>query len=97
MALINFRTSNLLSNLTTRGVFEAVAKPRTISFRDLKRNFPADEDLNEAITLLKQADLIGEKPAVINDFNTFYVTANGLNAVQALRQSNVQTELSENF
>ncbi len=96
MALINTKTSTLLSNLTTRGVFEAVAKPRTISFRDLKRNF-ADDDLQKSITLLKQADLIGEKTAVINDFNTFYVTANGLSAAQALRQSNTQTDWIEKF
>lgn len=83
---LNIKTSNLLSDVTTRGVFEAVAKPRTISFRDLKSNFPPEEDLEQSITLLKQADLIGEKPAVINDFSTLYVTASGLDAVQALRQ-----------
>ena len=82
---LNIKTSNLLNDVTTRGVFEAVAKPRTISFRDLKSNFPA-EDLEQSIVLLKQADLIGERPAVINDFSTLYVTASGLDAVQALRQ-----------
>jgi hypothetical protein len=95
MAAINFITSNALRNSATRGVFEAVARPRTISLRDLKSNFPADEDLQGSITLLKQADLIGERPAVIQDFSTYYVTANGLNAAQALRQSSVRTELTD--
>lgn len=84
MALLDFATSNLLQDLKTRGVFEAVVKPRTISFRDLKSSFASDEELEESIAVLKEADLIGEKSALIPDFNTLYVTANGLNAARAL-------------
>jgi hypothetical protein len=86
MALISVETSNVLRDPKARGVFEAVAKPRTISLRDLKSSFSSDEDLQESIAVLKEADLIGEKPAVIQDFSTLYVTANGLNAVLALNK-----------
>jgi hypothetical protein len=49
MALISVETSNVLRDPKTRGVFEAVAKPRTISLRDLKSSFSSDEDLQESI------------------------------------------------
>ena len=89
MPTISLKTSNLLSNMDTRRVFEAVVQPRTISFRDLRRNLPT-QNLTQSIQLLKDADLIAEKPAIIGDFNTFYVTATGLNVAQALRSSGVK-------
>jgi hypothetical protein len=83
---LNVELSNLFEDGTTRGVFEAVAKPRTILVRDLKTRFPNNDQLNQTISLLKNAALIKEMPSVINDFNTLYVTADGLSAVKALKQ-----------
>ena len=89
MPTISLKTSNLLSNMDTRRVFEAVVQPRTISFRDLRRNLPT-QNLTQSIQLLKDADLIAEKPAIIDDFNTLYVTATGLNVAQALRSTGLK-------
>jgi len=86
MAALNLRTSQVLSDSNTRGIFEAVAKPRTISVGELRRSFPA-VNLEQSIRTLKDADLIAENPAIIGDFTTLYVTANGLNVAQALRGS----------
>jgi hypothetical protein len=91
--ILNMETKNLFKDDTTRGVFEAVAKPRTILVRDLKINFP-NLDLKRSITLLKDADLIKEQPAVIDDFSTLYVTANGLNLAQAMKRADLQAELA---
>jgi hypothetical protein len=89
MPTISLKKSNLLSNMDTRRVFEAVVQPRTISFRDLRRNLP-NQNLTQSIQLLKDADLIAEKSAIIDDFNTLYVTATGLNAALALRSSGLK-------
>jgi hypothetical protein len=82
---LNVELTNLFDDDATRGVFEAVALPRTIMVRDLKTRF-SDDVLNKTISRLKGLDLIKEKPSVIDDFNTLYVTANGLSAVKALKQ-----------
>jgi len=94
--ILAMKPMNLLEDDTTRGVFEAVARPRTILIRDLKSSFP-DIDLNHSITLLKNANLIKEQPAVINDFSTLYVTASGLNVAQAMRQPSLRRTLSESL
>jgi hypothetical protein len=83
---LNVELSNLLEDGETRGIFEAVAQPRTILVRDLKTRFPNKVLLNQTISRLKNAALIKEMPSVIEDFNTLYVTADGLSAVKALQQ-----------
>lgn len=94
--ILNMKTTNLFQDDATRGVFEAVANPRTILIRDLKSNFP-HIDLKRSITLLKDANLIKEQPAVIDDFSTLYVTASGLNVAQAMKLPHLRRELAEFF
>lgn len=86
MTALSFKASKILSDSNTRGVFEAVAEPRTISVRELRKSFPK-VNLEQSIESLKALDLIAEKPAIIGDFSTLYVTANGLNVAQVLRSS----------
>ena len=74
---------NVLKDNNTREVFQAVVKPRTVTVRELKSSFPG-LNLEETIVNLKNAGLIKEQPAVINDFSTLYVTANGLSTARAL-------------
>ena len=83
---LNVELSNLFRDGTTRGVFEAVAQPRTILVRDLKSRFPNNVQLDQTIRRLIKAELIKVKPSIIQDFNTLYVTADGLSAVTALKQ-----------
>jgi len=92
--ILTIKTADLLKDPTTRGVFEAVANPRTIRIRDLRINFP-QVDLDRSIALLKNADLIKVEPAVIDDFNTIYVTATGLNVAQAMKRPSIKAELAE--
>lgn len=83
---LNVELTNLFEDGTTRGVFEAVAKPRTILVRDLKTRFPNNSQLDQTISRLIKAELIKVKPSIIQDFNTLYVTADGLSADRALKQ-----------
>jgi hypothetical protein len=83
MAAINMDWAGIFSDVTTRGVFEAVAKPRTILFRDLKVDFPP-EDVQRSLDRLKKANLIKEQTSAIQDFSTLYVTADGLSAAYAM-------------
>jgi hypothetical protein len=79
-------STELLRDDTTRGVFEAVAEPRTILVRDLRNSFPHAQ-LESSIAALKQAKLIKESPAVLDGFSTLYLTAGGLGVAQALKRS----------
>jgi hypothetical protein len=89
--------SKVFRDAVTRTVFEAVAKPRTILVRDLKNNVTqedtnlSNEDLEHSITVLKDADLIRERPAVISDFSTLYLTRNGFDAANALKDPSLMS------
>ena len=89
-------TANLLKDETTRGVFQAVAKPRTIQIRDLRVKFKSDV-LERSIKKLTDAKLIKVSEAPIEDFKTLYVTTNGLNLAQALTRRGVGAVLSDIF
>jgi hypothetical protein len=52
------------------------------------------EELEHSITVLKDADLIKERPAAISDFSTLYLTANGLSAANALKDSSLTAKFS---
>jgi hypothetical protein len=92
--ILSMKTTDLFKDVTTRGVFEAVANPRTIRIRDLRSNFP-HQDLDRSIKLLKDADLIQEQPAAIDDFSTLSVTATGLNVAQAIKRPIMRAEFAE--
>ena len=85
---------------TVRTVFDAVAKPRAILLRDLRNNVLQDEGsvsketVEHSISVLKDADLIKERPAAIGDFSTLYLTANGLSAAQALNDPKLMSNLT---
>jgi hypothetical protein len=84
----------LLSNDVTKLVFKAVLKNRSILFKELRESLgktpelaagPDKTQLENAVKILKDADLIKERIAPIEDFNAYYVTANGLSAERQLR------------
>jgi hypothetical protein len=90
----------LLSNQFLKTVFKEVAKNRSMFFKDLQESMlktsevqradthPSSADrrqLEDAVQKLKEADLIKERPASIEDFNRYSVTANGLMAERQLR------------
>jgi hypothetical protein len=84
----------LLSNDVTKFVFREVAKNRSVLFKQLRESLdktpelqanPDKFQLEAAVKMLKDADLIKERTAPIEDFKTYYVTANGLTAERQLR------------
>ena len=75
----------LFSDDVLREVFKLVAKERTIRLRDLRQGLVGYPDLRESLDKLKAADLIKERAAPVDAFNTYYVTANGLTAERQLQ------------
>lgn len=84
-----------LSTPPVRAVFSEIVKNRSVLFRDIRKNLlnnddqishPSDIDkqIVTAVKVLKDAQLIRETPADIRDFNSYYVTSDGLNAARQL-------------
>ena len=92
MADIAVSTLVLLSDTLVKNVFEAILKNRSAIFKELitatgkKADDPDDRRVVEdAVARLKDAALIKECPASIEDFNSYYVTSDGLGAERQLR------------
>ena len=83
----------LLSKDTIKRVFKEVLRNRSVLFKELRESLRKTPELRaldkpqleEAVKKLKDADLIKERTASIEDFNTYYVTADGLTAERQLR------------
>ena len=83
----------LFSNDVTKFVFKEVLKNRSAMFKEIRESLSKKPEfsaldnstLEETVRKLKDADLIKERTAPIEDFNTYYVTADGLTAERQLR------------
>jgi hypothetical protein len=77
----------LFSDDTAKEVFSRIAREQTIRLITLRESLDEldDQQLQDSLSKLKTADLIMEHPASIPDFNTYYLTANGLSAEKQLR------------
>ena len=84
----------LLSNDVVKFVFKEVLKNRSVQFKEIRESLYQKPELQsnldnfkleDAVKKLKDADLIKERTAPIEDFNTYYVTADGLTAERQLR------------
>jgi hypothetical protein len=76
-----------------RQVFAEVLKRRRVIFKDLLQRF-SDNDPNtshlrerikSALFSLKEADLVDQSTAPLEDFNTWFVTAGGFDAERRIR------------
>ena len=86
---VDFATLSMLAVPTVRLVFEQVVKNRSIRLGELiERVRPKvdRENVEEMLRELKDAELIKEKGSAIEEFNTYYVTANGLEANQGVKR-----------
>jgi len=86
---VDFATLSMLAVPTVRLVFEQVVKNRSIRLGELiERVRPKvdRENVEEMLRELKDAELIKEKGSAIEEFNTYYVTANGLEANQEVKR-----------
>ncbi len=83
---------SLLSELPTRCVFDQVVKKRRIRFRDLLKQLESvDHPLDrgtakEMLNRLKMAQLISEEVSSIEDWNTYFLTADGLEASREMKK-----------
>jgi len=84
----------LLSNNVVKLVFKEVLKNRYVLLKEIRESLYKKPELQatlnnskleDAVKKLKDADLIKERTAPIEDFNTYYVTADGLTAERQLR------------
>lgn len=82
----------LLSNPAVNLVFKEILKNRSVLFKDIRQSLSGKFDvetehtkIEEAVQALVDASLVKERPASIEDFNTYYVTADGLTAERQLR------------
>jgi hypothetical protein len=92
MALDPVSMVTLFSSAIVKDVFKAILKERSAIFKQLLvtlgKNTENPEDrkqVESAVSKLKEADLIKERPADIEDFNSYYVTSDGLSAERQLR------------
>lgn len=76
----------LLADQKIRDTFELIASVRKIRLKDLlDRLHASKEDASVRLIRLKDANLIEEEKASVEDFNTYYVTADGLSVERKLK------------
>jgi DNA-binding HxlR family transcriptional regulator len=80
--MVDINKLSSLAKPTARLVFGQVVKNRTIRFGDLVKQVPAIDQAvaREDLRGLEQANLIAKKSSAVEDFTTYYVTADGLEA-----------------
>lgn len=73
-----------------RVVFERIAESKLINFRDLdcwlKRDGLVRNNLRGVLEQLVEQGLIEKQEAPVSDFNTYYLSANGLTANRTLNR-----------
>lgn len=80
----------VLAEPLARVLFEQVAKNRSIRFEQLLKRVHflyatlTREDAKALLQQLKNAQLIGEISSPVEDFNTYYITAEGLAACRKI-------------
>lgn len=77
----------LLTSDPAKEILEQVAKNRFIRFGELLAKIKPSFDRGEAkraVGQLKQLNLIDERESAIDDFNTLFITADGLAASRRL-------------
>jgi hypothetical protein len=82
----------LISDAVAQVIFKEILKNRSADFRELLSALGRDGDeqekrrqVEDAVTKLKELDLIKERTAPIKDFNSYYVTSGGLSAERTLK------------
>jgi predicted transcriptional regulator len=84
---VDLNKLSVLANKDNIKVFDQVIEHRSIRFKELiRRTGLTRAETKQALRVLKSASLIDEKGAPIEDFNTYYVTATGLEASREVRR-----------
>ncbi len=78
---------SLLDDAAVLDAFKLIVSVRKIRLKDLVDKLQTNkEDASKWLSQLKEADLISEEPASIDDFNIYYVTSQGLSVDRKLRR-----------
>ena len=76
----------LLAKPLMKEVLKEIVKTQAVLLKDLVNRIPQGKsEVTKALSELKRAELIKERQAPLDDFNTYYVTAEGLQAHSRLR------------
>jgi len=92
---IDVFTLSAIASGVSGSVFKAILANRSMVLKDIlktlsiKGTAPKQEDIEKAIKSLEEKALIKESQAPIADFNTYYVTADGLEAGRVIRKLNL--------
>ncbi len=83
--------SIVASNKLVSDLFGALANNKSMQLnhlvgwiRDKYNQDVSDKDVRDALYTLQKIELIKEMPSTIDAFNTYYITADGLNAEKQL-------------
>lgn len=84
---INLSTLSVLAPGANNQVFMQVVSHRSIRFDELMKSTGFDRDVTkQALQELEKAHLIQEKGAGVEDFNIYFVTADGLELDREVRR-----------
>lgn len=75
---IDYKILAALSDPTTKQVLHTVVAGKAVRLRQLLTGVASEAATLRAIEILKEAQLIKETPAAIDDLKTYFVTASGL-------------------
>jgi hypothetical protein len=70
----------LLEEESNRKVFNQILKNRKVQLKELIETGYSRDRVKKALTNLKKYNLIGEHASTFDEFNTYYITADGLQA-----------------
>jgi hypothetical protein len=83
----------LFANDVVREVFKTIVEKRSLLFKEILASLDKKDgkrkELEDAVEALKGAELIKERSSPVQDFNSYYVTADGLTAARELRRANL--------
>ncbi len=78
--------TELLTDATKRKIFQFIAQNRKVRRTEFTRIFGKEDSKScEKLSELLEANMIGKESAPISDFDSYYITADGLFADRQLR------------
>jgi hypothetical protein len=93
MSLDTLNLATVLSSDLPKNVFKEILKNRSALFKDIRASVSENQlpnvgvkEIERAVKTLVDASLVKERSAPIEDFNTYYVTADGLGVERMLRR-----------
>ncbi len=77
--------ARVLEEESNRSVFNQILRNRKVQFKELIETGYNRDHIKKALANLKRYNLIGEKASPFDELNTYYITADGLQAGRRIR------------